>query len=104
MRLPNIIPISYLDYGPYASFAPQYESTWANLNKRDSDLLLSTYGDVQNVVSVMAMRQMVADFGEQLIKLVDDLLDGLTDNEHSKTIEQLEGKYGVGLSVVLTRA
>lgn len=32
--------ITYLNYGPFSSFAPQYDSTWATLSKRDSDLLL----------------------------------------------------------------
>ena len=37
-------PVSYLMYGPFGSFAPVYDSTFATLSKMDSDLLLSTYG------------------------------------------------------------
>lgn len=37
-------PVSYLMYGPFGSFAPVYDSAFANLSKMDSDLLLSTYG------------------------------------------------------------
>lgn len=37
-------PVSYLMYGPFGSFAPVYDSTFATLTKMDSDLLLSTYG------------------------------------------------------------
>lgn len=37
--------VSPLDYGPFSSFAPRYDSTWATLTKDDSKLLLSTYGD-----------------------------------------------------------
>lgn len=39
------MPISFLSYGPFSSFAPQFDSTWANLCERDSRLLLSTYAD-----------------------------------------------------------
>lgn len=35
---------------------------------------------------------MVEDAGEHMIKIVDDLLDTLTDGEHSKTISALEKK------------
>lgn len=37
-------PVSYLMYGPFGSFAPVYDSAFANLSKIDSDLLLYTYG------------------------------------------------------------
>ncbi|KAK6056304.1 Bromodomain protein [Cooperia oncophora] len=39
-RLSGQSMITYLNYGPFSSFAPQYDSTWATLTKRDSDLLL----------------------------------------------------------------
>ncbi len=81
--------VSYLDYGPYASFAPQYDSTWSTLNKSDSDLLLATYGDRANATQAITLRQMVENAGEHLIKTVDDLLDTLTDGEHRKTLQQL---------------
>ena len=40
LRLSGQSMITYLNYGPFASFAPQYDSTWATLTKSDSDLLL----------------------------------------------------------------
>lgn len=88
-RLTAQVPISYTNYGPFASFAPQYDSTWATLNKRDSDLLISCYGERSNASSALALRQMVEDAGENLIKVVDGILDALTDGEHSRTIKAL---------------
>lgn len=38
--LANVNMVNYLTYGPFSSFAPQYDSTWATLTKRDTDLLL----------------------------------------------------------------
>ena len=32
-------------YGPFGSFAPTYDTSFANLTKNDSSLLLSTYGN-----------------------------------------------------------
>lgn len=37
---------------------------------------------------------MVEDSGEHLIRLVDDLLDTLTDGEHRRTIATLENESG----------
>uniref|UniRef100_A0A914W8I2 Bromo domain-containing protein n=1 Tax=Plectus sambesii TaxID=2011161 RepID=A0A914W8I2_9BILA len=83
------VPVSYLDYGPYASFAPQYDSTWATLNKRDSDLLLSTYGDQNNATYALSMRQFAESAGDRMVRLVDDMLDTLTAGEHRKAMKAL---------------
>lgn len=37
--------VLYLNYGPYSSYAPHYDSTFANISKDDSDLIYSTYGE-----------------------------------------------------------
>jgi bromodomain-containing protein 7/9 len=44
-----VIPVSYLFYGPFTSFAPSYDSSRANLTKEESDLLLSSYTDATGV-------------------------------------------------------
>ncbi|KAL7075218.1 hypothetical protein ACQ4LE_005631 [Meloidogyne hapla] len=82
--------ISYTNPGPFASFAPQWDSTWATLSKRDSQLLLSCYGDQDNVSDVFSLRQMVENVDD--CNFVDDMIDELTDGEHRKTIATLEGK------------
>lgn len=42
MSLPAV---SYVNYGPFTSYAPAYDSTFANIGKDDSDLILASYGD-----------------------------------------------------------
>jgi bromodomain-containing protein 7/9 len=84
------MPISYTNYGPFSSFAPQFDSTWATLDKRDSDLLISCYGDRTNAADALALRQSVQDSSENLLRVVDGILDSLTDGEHSRTIKALE--------------
>ncbi|VDK75517.1 unnamed protein product [Litomosoides sigmodontis] len=84
------VPISYVSYGPFSSFAPQFDSTWATLCERDSRLLLGTYGDRTNVTNAISLREMVDNAGEYMIKVVDDLLDTLTNGEHRRTIKALE--------------
>ena len=39
------ILVNYLNYGPFSSHAPLYDSSFSNVSKDESDLLLSTYGD-----------------------------------------------------------
>uniref|UniRef100_A0A8C3UEP8 Uncharacterized protein n=1 Tax=Catharus ustulatus TaxID=91951 RepID=A0A8C3UEP8_CATUS len=40
--------LTYLNYGPFSSYAPTYDSTFANISKEDSDLIYSTYGEDSN--------------------------------------------------------
>ncbi|CAI4225252.1 unnamed protein product [Auanema sp. JU1783] len=91
-RLSTVFVMNYLNYGPFCSFAPQYDSTWASLTKKDSDLLLRVYGDRSMVSEVMSLRNMVGDSSEHFIKVVDDMLDTLTDGEHRKAMKVLENK------------
>uniref|UniRef100_A0AAQ5X728 Bromo domain-containing protein n=1 Tax=Amphiprion ocellaris TaxID=80972 RepID=A0AAQ5X728_AMPOC len=41
----RITPVSYMNYGPYTSYAPTYDSSFANVSKDDSDLIYSFYGE-----------------------------------------------------------
>lgn len=37
--------VSYMNYGPFTSYAPTYDSSFANVSKDDSDLIYSFYGE-----------------------------------------------------------
>ena len=41
----SIFSVNYLNYGPFSSHAPVYDTSFSNTSKEESDLLLSTYGD-----------------------------------------------------------
>lgn len=45
----SIFSGQYLNYGPFGTYAPQYDSTFANMTKEETDILLSTYGDETGV-------------------------------------------------------
>ncbi|GIY02128.1 hypothetical protein CDAR_229952 [Caerostris darwini] len=84
-----IKPINYNDYGSFSSYAPQYDSTFSNLSKEDSDLVLSTYGNdlgVQYAESVMNF----CKNSDYMTQISDNLLDSLTNGEHSKTVKIVE--------------
>uniref|UniRef100_A0A914Y637 Bromo domain-containing protein n=1 Tax=Panagrolaimus superbus TaxID=310955 RepID=A0A914Y637_9BILA len=87
---PALTPSSYLNYEPFASFAPMYDTTWATMNQRDSELLAQTYGDRENAADIFQLRQMVVDSGGYFLELFDNMLNTLTDGEHSRTVETLQ--------------
>lgn len=39
------VSVKPLYYGAFGSYAPSYDSTFANLSKEESDLVYQTYGD-----------------------------------------------------------
>ena len=62
--------MSYVNFGPFTSYAPTYDSSFANISKDDSDLICSLYGEesslqgsdryVQYETSSVALTQDVA--------------------------------------------
>ncbi|OWF37379.1 bromodomain-containing protein 7-like [Mizuhopecten yessoensis] len=86
----KVTPITYLNYGPFSSYAPQYDSTFSNISKEESDLLLSTYGDETGVQYARSIMNFTGNSGDYAVAMVDNLLDILTKGEHSKTQKLLE--------------
>ncbi|CAI2311321.1 unnamed protein product [Caenorhabditis sp. 36 PRJEB53466] len=88
-RLYSQAPMNYLNYGPYSSFAPMYDSTWSTMTKEDTDLFLRTYGDKSNATDVITMRRFVSGC-EDFSEMVEKFLDTMTDGEHSRAMKELE--------------
>ncbi|CEF68420.1 Bromodomain and Protein of unknown function DUF3512 family-containing protein [Strongyloides ratti] len=85
-------PIGYFDYGPFTTFAPQYDSTWASMTKKDSDMFYNCYGSRENTGLAFQMMNTIKDCDESYIKIVNELLDEITNGEHSKTMEEFKTK------------
>ncbi|KAK3611451.1 hypothetical protein CHS0354_027176 [Potamilus streckersoni] len=88
----KVSAVNYLNYGPFSSHAPMYDTSFANVTKDESDLLYSTYGDESGVQYAKSVMKFVEDAGECAIKIVDSLLDALTNKEHTKTMKILAQK------------
>lgn len=56
-RRNNAKIVKPLNYGTYCSFAPIYDSRFANLNKEESELVLNTYGK-----SIFTTRKSLSSF------------------------------------------
>ncbi|ETE63403.1 Bromodomain-containing protein 7 [Ophiophagus hannah] len=85
----NIAGVMYLNYGPFSSYAPAYDSTFANIGKDDSDLIYSTYGEDSNP-GIFNINEFLTKSHDHPGLMTDSLLDVLTQGEHSRTLRELE--------------
>uniref|UniRef100_A0A674BEL3 Bromodomain containing 7 n=1 Tax=Salmo trutta TaxID=8032 RepID=A0A674BEL3_SALTR len=80
--------VSYMNYGPYTSYAPAYDSSFANIGKEDTDLIYSFYGEEASLQGSESLSEFLSKSEEHMYKLADNLLDALTNGEHSKTLRE----------------
>ena len=78
-----------LYYGAYSSHGPTHDSTFANLTKSETELVFSTYGDDVGVSYAESIKNFSMDC-EYASFIVDNLLDILTGQQHSKTRQFIE--------------
>ncbi|XP_030575262.1 bromodomain-containing protein 7 [Archocentrus centrarchus] len=86
----RITPVSYMNYGPFTSYAPTYDSSFANVSKEDSDLTYSFYGDESSLQGSDSLSEFLAKSEEYVYKLADNLLDAMTNGEHSRSLKEAE--------------
>ena len=77
-------PIQYLNYGPYSSGAPTYDSSFSSLTKKESDLVLSFYGSQNGLDYIQSLRAFVADSSPALVQQIDGLANVWTGDKHSE--------------------
>uniref|UniRef100_A0A8D0GTR1 Bromodomain containing 7 n=1 Tax=Sphenodon punctatus TaxID=8508 RepID=A0A8D0GTR1_SPHPU len=85
----KVTQVMYLNYGPFSSYAPSYDSTFANISKDDSDLIYSTYGEDSNPGGVN-IYDFLAKSQDYPCVMADSLLDVLTQGGHSRSLRELE--------------
>ncbi|KAB0407021.1 hypothetical protein E2I00_016229, partial [Balaenoptera physalus] len=85
-----VVGVLYLNYGPYSSYAPHYDSTFANISKDDSDLIYSTYGEDSDLSSDFSIHEFLATCQDYPYVMADSLLDVLTKGGHSRTLQEAE--------------
>ncbi|XP_017284147.1 bromodomain-containing protein 7 isoform X3 [Kryptolebias marmoratus] len=86
----RINPVSYLNYGPFTSYAPTFDSSFANISKENSDLIYSSYGEESSLQGSDSLSEFLAKSDEYVYKLADNLLDAMTNGEHSKALKESE--------------
>ncbi|CAD5117560.1 DgyrCDS6321 [Dimorphilus gyrociliatus] len=83
-------PVKFLNYGPFGSYGPTYDSTFATLDLEDSKMLLNVYGDENSAAYANSLRSYVDDCGDIAIQMVDSMLDYITGNKHSALWKKAE--------------
>lgn len=81
----HLLPRYFLDYGPFSSHAPQYDSSFTSISKEELDLLIHTYGSEFSAQYAVSLIDYVKDSGDLALAYVDRLLPTLTngDSTHS---------------------
>nr|SVE74119.1 EOG090X04G3 [Daphnia barbata] len=99
-RRNQVKSVKPLYYGPFGSYAPSYDSTFSNLTKEESDLVLTTYGEETGVPYAESILDFVRDCGYAL-HIADDLLNLMTHSEHSTVARILEEKRRIHQQQIL---
>ncbi|XP_012735655.2 bromodomain-containing protein 7 isoform X2 [Fundulus heteroclitus] len=86
----RVTPVSYLSYGPFTSYAPAYDSSFANISKDDSDLVYSFYGEESSLQGSSGLSEFLAKSDEYVYRMGDSLLDAMTNGEHSRCLKEAE--------------
>lgn len=66
----KVTPVLHLNYRPYSSYMPHYESTFANISQDDSDLISSIYGEDSHLPSDFSIHEILAHLHAQINHLV----------------------------------
>uniref|UniRef100_A0A671LUB4 Bromodomain-containing protein 7-like n=1 Tax=Sinocyclocheilus anshuiensis TaxID=1608454 RepID=A0A671LUB4_9TELE len=82
--------VAYMNYGPFSSYAPTYDSSFAHISKEDSDLIYSFYGEDNSQPESESIADYLAKSEEHMSRLADNVLDALTSGEHSRQLKETE--------------
>ncbi|CAF0981682.1 unnamed protein product [Didymodactylos carnosus] len=82
----HLSPRYFLDYGPFSSHAPSYDSSFSSITKDELDLLIHTYGSEFSAAYAVSLLDYVKDSGELAMAYVDRLLSVLTNGEHENYV------------------
>ncbi|KAI2662574.1 Bromodomain-containing protein 7 [Labeo rohita] len=85
-----VTPVAYMNYGPFTSYAPTYDSSFANISKEDSDIIYSFYGEDNSQPESESIADYLTKSEEHMSRLADNVLDALTSGEHSRQLKETE--------------
>ncbi|KAL7741452.1 hypothetical protein ACLKA6_000777 [Drosophila palustris] len=84
----TVKPVKPMNYGPFASFAPTFDSRFSTLSAEETQLVLHTYGDASSAEYAESILQFTKD-SSYGTTIANGLLDILTNGEHSKSLDEL---------------
>lgn len=88
----KVHPVESVSTLPFSSHLPSLDSSRSKLTQEESSLLLATYGDEEiGIPYAQSLLEFAGDSG-YLIKMVDNLLEILTQGQHSKVLNHLKSQ------------
>ncbi|CAN2389556.1 lysine-acetylated histone binding [Pristimantis euphronides] len=81
----KVTPVLYLNYGPFSSYAPAYDSTFANISKDDSDLIYTTYGEEPNLQGTFSIQEFLEGSKYAPYGLAECFLNIFSNGQYSRT-------------------
>ncbi|XP_023680045.1 bromodomain-containing protein 9 isoform X2 [Paramormyrops kingsleyae] len=81
----------------YNTQSLQNNTVYPDLLPEEMDLLYSAYGDDTGVQCALSLQEFVKGCGGVTKKLVDELLDKMTGNDHSKAVFQIRQKRNISV-------
>ena len=79
--------VYYLENGPFSSNAPLYDSSYTNLPKEETDILLTTYGDETTYQYALSLLEFSKGTTASYGKYVNLVLNTATNGEHEKYVQ-----------------
>jgi bromodomain-containing protein 7/9 len=79
--------VYFLENGPFSSHAPQYDSSYTNLPKEETDILLTTYGDETAYQYALSLLEFSKGTTSAYGKYVNLVLNTTTNGEHEKYVQ-----------------
>lgn len=81
--------IESVETTPFSSYLPSIDSSKSKLTQEETSLLLSTYGDEEVGIPYTKSILEFSSESDYLIRMADNLLDILTQGQHSKVLQSL---------------
>lgn len=91
----QVNPVGCVETPAFGSYLPMKDSTFANLTKEDSETLLEIYGGNATTLEYAESLQNYASGTNYLMKMVDSLLDLLTEGKHNKEAVPIRQKASI---------
>lgn len=92
----HLLPRYFLDYGPFSSHAPQYDSSFSSISKDELDLLIHTYGSEFSAQNAVSLIDYVKDSGDLSLTYVDKFFSE-HDNNSPKIQNNLQNQLDMKL-------
>ncbi|KAM4029193.1 bromodomain-containing protein 9 isoform 3-T3 [Anomaloglossus baeobatrachus] len=88
--LPTFTTLGFKDDRRHKALSLQNNTLFTDLKPDEMDLMYAAYGDDTGIQCALSLQEFVKDCGGYAKKMVNDMLDQITEGDHSKILYQLK--------------